>query len=67
MVFLLQVFKDENRIVDIKKYDKNSEIIKSLASINLKTSIIQSYENFIDYFNDENQLIDYTYIWDFVY
>ena len=63
---LLQVFKKESKIVDVSKYDKTSEIIKSFASIKLKTSIIQSYENFIDYFNDENQFIDYTYIWDFV-
>ena len=63
---LLQVFKNENKTVDISKYDKTNEIIKSFASIKLKTSIIQSYENFIDYFNDENQFIDYTYIWDFV-
>ena len=63
---LLQVFKDDNRVVDISKYEKKSEIIKSFASVNLKTSIIQSYENFIEYFNDENQFIDYTYIWDFV-
>ena len=63
---LLQVFKDDNRQVNVSKYENKSELIKSFASINLKTSIIQSYENFIDYFNDENEFIDYTYIWDFV-
>ena len=63
---LLQVFKDDNRVVDISKYENKSKIIKSFASVNLKTSIIQSYENFIDYFNDDNEFIDYTYIWDFV-
>ena len=63
---LLQVFKDQDRDVNIQKYEKNSEILKSFTSISLKTSIVQSYENFIDYFNDPNELIDYTYIWDFV-
>ena len=66
---LLQVFKDENRTIStntLKLYEQSSEIIKSFASINLKKSIIQSYENFIEYFNDPNEIIDYTYIWDFV-
>ena len=63
---LLQVFKDNTRKVNVSKYEVSSEIIKSFASLNLKTSIIQAYENFIDYFNDENQFIDYTYIWDLV-
>ena len=63
---LLQVFKNENRTINLSKYEASSEIIKSFASITLKTSIIQAYENFIDYFNDENEFIDYTYIWDLV-
>ena len=34
--------------------------------MNVKKSIIQSYENFITFFNDPEENIDYTYIWDFV-
>ena len=66
---LLQVFKDSDRNISnnqIKQYEKNSVIIKSLASIGIKKSIIQAYENFLDYFNDPDEIIDYTYIWDFV-
>ena len=66
---LLQVFKDSDRNISnnqIKQYEKNSVMIKSLASIGLKKSIIQAYENFLAYFNDPNEIIDYTYLWDFV-
>ena len=62
---LLQVFKDENREVDINIYKKNT-FINSFASNGLKKSILQAYENFIEYFNDPNEFIDYTYIWDLV-
>ena len=62
---LLQVFKDENRKVNLNIY-KNNTFINSFVSNGLKKSIIQSYENFIDYFTDPNEVIDYTYIWDLV-
>ena len=41
---LLEVFKDENREVNIDKYNRNNNFIKSFSSNNLKKSIIQSYE-----------------------
>ena len=66
MVYYYKFLKMKIETVDISKYEKNNKFIKSFSSIKLKTSIIQSYENFIEYFNDEDQLIDYTYIWDFV-
>ena len=66
---LLQVFKNEDKnITDniVKKYESESKVIKSLVNMNVKKSIIQSYENFITFFNDQDENIDYTYIWDFV-
>ena len=66
---LLQVFKDENKnIVEstVKNYESKSKIIKGLVNMKVKKSIIQSYENFILFFNDPDENIDYTYIWDFV-
>ena len=43
MVYCYKCLRDENRIVDISKYEKNNEIIKSFASIkseNIYNSVI---------------------------
>ena len=58
------IFEVEKK-VKISKY-KSEKYIKSINNKKFKKKIIGAYENFINYFNDENEVIDYTYIWDLV-
>ena len=57
MVFYYKFLK-KNRC-NINKYSKNSELIKSFVS-RIKKINNTAYENFIDYFSDPDELIDYT-------
>jgi hypothetical protein len=61
--------------IDLDKYLKDdankSEFVKTLdlrdeSQLEILQETIASYENFLDYINDENSSIDHTYFWDFI-
>ena len=68
---LVSDFKDYNRKIsdeEMNKY-KNSQLYqksKSDEEIFYFKTVIGSYENFINYLNDTESIIDYTYLWDIV-
>ena len=45
---------------------KKNEYLKHISDEKIKARLIKSYENFINFFNNDSEKIDYTYIWDFV-
>ena len=59
--------KNIDDIVDekIKKYN-DSIYFGNVTEKKIKKRIISAYENFIEYISDENEEIDYKYIWDLV-
>jgi hypothetical protein len=52
------LYKKSNYYLKLNKEDENQ--IKHFEKI------VSSYENFIQFLNDDDILIDYTYLWDFV-
>lgn len=70
---LITNFKDKKINYNIKIDDvyKKTNIYKSvdLNNVNQKNYLIQvisAYQNFIDYLNNDNIIIDYTYLWDLI-
>ena len=66
---LIDIF-DNNAEVDINKY-KDSKIYKNVNLSNpeeLSTlrKIARSFENYINFMNDDSIIIDYTYLWDLI-
>jgi hypothetical protein len=60
--------------IDIKKYE-SSRLYKKIYNSQKKTNpvedkyfkkVVASFENFIAYLSDENESIDYTYLWDII-
>ena len=62
---LPNLFYNEDLVVNVDKYN-DSKYISKLDKIAYKTKIIKSFENFKNYINDENEKIDYRYIWDLI-
>lgn len=66
---LVDLFFDSSSVVDISKY-QDEDIYKELSSQTngkiLLKKIVNSYENFLDYLDDDDIVIDYTYLWDIV-
>ena len=62
---LPKIFNSKKIPSDINHYNK-SKILKSIKNDTLKIKLISAYENFINYFNDDTEIIDYRYIWDFI-
>lgn len=68
---LVDTFYQEGVEVDIEKYI-NSNIARRLGKpLTIKKEkylrkCVNSFENFKSYINDDDVLIDYTYLWDFV-
>ena len=62
---LPQIFKSKKIPSDLSNYN-NSKILKKMKNDPLKIKMISSYENFINYFNDDDEIIDHRYIWDLV-
>jgi len=63
-------FNDPNKKIDFSKY-QNTKIYSKLNMENPEdkvyyTKIVSAYENFINYLNDEDAVIDHTYLWDIV-
>ena len=63
-------FYDLNKIVDINKY-KNTKLYKKLdlnksEDKEYYTKVVSSYENFINFLNDNDAVIDHTYLWDII-
>jgi hypothetical protein len=61
--------------IDLDKYLKDdankSEFVKTIdlrdeSQLEILKETIASYENFLDYINDETSSIDHTYFWDFI-
>ena len=63
---LPKLFEKNNMAdIDILKY-KTSKYLQNIDDENYKNKIIKSFENFKAYINDEEEEIDYKYIWDFI-
>ena len=59
--------KKENHLIKSIEADRQQAIINEFISVKeLKDKLINSYFNFIDYINDDNNVIDYSYLWDFI-
>ena len=67
--------KNETRNEDLylKYLDKqptsvfiNSINLSNPTQTNFLQQTLSSYENFLDFINDENSLLDYTYLWDII-
>jgi hypothetical protein len=63
-------FNDPNKKIDFSKY-QNTKIYAKLNMENPEdkayyTKIISAYENFVNYLNDDDAVIDHTYLWDIV-
>ena len=66
---LLSIFYKDKKI-DIKKYEQ-SNIYKNIDltnenQINFFNKAIKAYENFIDFLESDNVVINYKYLWDIV-
>ena len=59
------LFENESIEVDMSNYSK-SKYFKNINDDSYKIKVAQSYENFKNYINDENEYIDYKYIWDLI-
>ena len=67
---LVSDFHDPDKIVDINKH-KNSKLFSKLnmeknEDITYYNKVISSFENFKDYLNDDDAVIDHTYLWDII-
>jgi len=72
---LVTNFYDRNKIIDVnnlnEKYIKNVKLYSKLnmdieADNLFYTKVISAFENFIDFLNDDDAVIDHTYLWDLV-
>lgn len=70
---LITNFKDKKINYNMKIDDtyKNTNIYKSINfddknQENYLIQVISAYQNFIDYLNNDNIIIDYTYLWDLI-
>jgi hypothetical protein len=66
---LIDVFDPDDNI-DLSNY-KHSKIYKSTdpkdpSQMVILNKVARSYKNFIEYLRDDNEKIDYTYLWDLV-
>jgi hypothetical protein len=63
-------FYDENKKVEIQKYTNTNLYsklnINKVEDKSYYTKVISAYENFIDFLNDDNVIIDHTYLWDII-
>ena len=71
---LPSIFKSKKKIlldpVELEKHN-NSEFYKSIDlsnehQVDFLEDTILAFNNFVDYLNDENSVIDYSYLWDFI-
>jgi len=67
---LVSDFQDINRNVDLNKYN-NSKIFSKLnmdtpSNKSYFTKVVSAFENFISFLNDDDAVIDHTYLWDIV-
>ena len=67
---LITDFTDSNKIVEYNKY-LDSKLFSKLNFENetdklFYQKVLSAFENFIDYLNDDDTIIDYTYLWDIV-
>lgn len=73
---LIATFADPNRVITLEDY-ASSELYKRVQRVSKKTEeskrahqylkkVVQAYEQFVAYLNDDSVLIDHTYLWDFV-
>ena len=62
---ILPTIFEVNKEVNTSKYKRNA-YIQNIKNKKFKEKIIGAYENFINYFNSDDEFIDYKYIWDFV-
>ena len=69
---LINSFKDDKKITseNIDKY-KESKIYKNIDFTNIEhkeffNNVVNSYENYINFINDDEIVIDYTYLWDLI-
>ena len=60
---LVDIFSSDKKFNNKKIKDT---ILKKIKDDKLSEKIVNSFENFKNYINDENEMIDYSYIWDFV-
>lgn len=72
---LVTDFYDHNKVVDVnnlnEKYTKN---VKIYSKLNMRVEsdklfymkVVSAFENFIDFLNDNDAVIDHTYLWDLV-
>jgi len=63
-------FYDENKKVDINKYN-NSKLFRKIDLTKQEdkeyfTKVVSSYENFINFLKDDDVIIDHTYLWDII-
>jgi len=72
---LVTDFYDSNKDIDVKnlneKYTKNVKLYSKLnmsveADKLFYTKVISAFENFINFLNDNDAVIDHTYLWDLV-
>lgn len=65
---LVDMFHKDSLTVNIEEYNESNiykKLVKNKRTKELK-KIIASYENFRDYMNDDNVVIDHTFLWDIV-
>ena len=72
---LVTDFYDPNKEINMdnldEKYTKN---VKIFSKLNMKTEldrlfykkVLSAFDNFINYLNDDDAVIDYTYLWDII-
>jgi hypothetical protein len=68
---LIKVFENKDKDVIINDIYKSSKLYKSINKsnendIDFFNTVINSYELFIEYLNDDNVLIDHKYLWDLI-
>ena len=59
------LFENTNIEIDMSNYS-NSKYFSGIRDDNYKMKIARAFENFKNYINDENEYIDYKYIWDLI-
>ena len=67
---LVTDFHDVNSNIDINKYT-NSKLFSKLnmnndADKSYYTKVVSAYENFSNFMNDDDAIIDHTYLWDII-
>jgi hypothetical protein len=69
---LVTDFHNSNRKIDIKKYT-NAKLYSKLNNkeenspeIVYFTKVVSAFENFVEFLNDDDAIIDHTYLWDII-